>query len=161
MSCERSRALDPRIWFHGRWARCLLEFARKERSWPWESRWRPMDLLGPTYQKPTGKLGLRPGARTRWSVVAPRLLLNLPHFAASAQGVIMKRVVVASVLALAGSYVASARAQEAGHGGYFEKTMPSPTQSFELAVSTAYNQGWGNITDTNSIAARTFGRQIQ
>jgi hypothetical protein len=83
------------------------------------------------------------------------------HFVASAQGVTMKRVVVASVLALIGSYFTSARAQEAGRGNFFEKAMPSPTQSFELAVSSAYNQGWGNITDTNSLLGRTFGRQVQ
>jgi hypothetical protein len=53
-----------------------------------------------------------------------------------------------------------AQAQEASRP-YFEKSMPAPRQAFEVNVTTAYNQGWGNLTDTQSAAGRLFGRQVQ
>jgi hypothetical protein len=73
----------------------------------------------------------------------------------------MKRALVASVLALAGSYVVSARAQEAAQPSFFQKTMPAPSTALELNLSSAYNQGWGNLTDPQSIAAETIGRRFQ
>src|SRR5262245_32371164 len=73
----------------------------------------------------------------------------------------MRRLLAASLLALAGSYAPSAWAQEAGHGTYLEKGMPAPTRAFEINVASAYNQGWGNLTDTTSFVGRTFGRQVQ
>jgi hypothetical protein len=73
----------------------------------------------------------------------------------------MRRILGVSVLALAGFYGPSAQAQEAAHPNYFEKPMPAPHQAFEVNVTTAYNQGWGNLTDTQSLLGRSFGRQVQ
>ena len=73
----------------------------------------------------------------------------------------MKRFLTASVLAFAASYGISAQAQEAGQPSYFQKPMPAPSKAFEINVGTAYNQGWGNLTDPVSAAGQTFGRQLQ
>src|SRR5262245_37412800 len=73
----------------------------------------------------------------------------------------MKRVLLGSILVLAGTYGVSAQAQEAGHPGFFEKGVPAPARAFEINASTAYNQGWGHLTDNVSVANRTFGRDVQ
>jgi hypothetical protein len=74
----------------------------------------------------------------------------------------MRRVLAASVLVVAGLCGASAQAQEVGQPSYFEKAMPAPAKAFEINFASAYNQGWGNLTDNQSIAGRTFGgRQVQ
>jgi hypothetical protein len=73
----------------------------------------------------------------------------------------MKRVFVTSFLVLVGTYGIKANAQEAGQPSYFQKQMAAPTQAFEIGVAGLYNQGWGNLTDSSSILAPTFGRRIQ
>jgi hypothetical protein len=39
--------------------------------------------------------------------------------------------------------------------------MPAPASALELNLSSAYNQGWGNLTDPQSLAGQTIGRQFQ
>src|SRR5689334_23327229 len=74
----------------------------------------------------------------------------------------MRRDLAASILVLSGLCGASAQAQEVGQPNYFEKAMPAPSKAFEINFASAYNQGWGNLTDTQSIVGRTFGgRQVQ
>jgi hypothetical protein len=75
--------------------------------------------------------------------------------------VLMRLVCVASVLVLAGTYGVLAHAQEVAQASYFEKTMSVPDRAFELNVSTAYNQGWGDLTDAVSVEGQTFGRRVQ
>jgi hypothetical protein len=60
--------------------------------------------------------------------------------------VLMKRVLVASVGVLAGTYALGANAQEAKQPGYFEKELAAPVSAFEIGVSGKYNQGFGNLT---------------
>src|SRR5262249_19025643 len=46
----------------------------------------------------------------------------------------------------------------------YEKFRPASTQVFEINVATAYNQGWGNLTDSVTVAGgRAFipGRKVQ
>ena len=61
----------------------------------------------------------------------------------------MKGVFIASLLVM-GTYGAVANAQEAGQPSYFERRMRAPLEAFEIGVSGAYNQGFGNLTDTAS-----------
>lgn len=76
--------------------------------------------------------------------------------------VLMKRVLVASFVVLAGVSATKANAQEVGTPNYFEKQMAAPVSAFEIGVSGAYTQGWGNITDTNDTAfITTPSRKIQ
>jgi opacity protein-like surface antigen len=82
----------------------------------------------------------------------------------------MKRVLVASVLALSGAYGLSAQAQIPYQAPapapevsepYFKKAVPAPSQAFEINGTVSYTQPWGNITDTVSPQGQVFGRQIQ
>ena len=82
----------------------------------------------------------------------------------------MKRVLVASVLALSGAYGLSAQAQTTYQASapapevsqpYFKKGVPAPSQAFEINGTISYNQPWGNITDTVSPQGQQFGRKIQ
>jgi hypothetical protein len=73
----------------------------------------------------------------------------------------MKRVFVTSFLVLAGTYGFEANAQEVGQPSYFQRQMAAPSQAFEIGVSGLYNQGWGNLTDSQSPLAPTIGRQVQ
>jgi hypothetical protein len=73
----------------------------------------------------------------------------------------MKRLFIASSLALSATYGVAAHAQEAKQPSYFEREMAAPKQAFELGVSAMYNQGAGNLTDTASPAAATTGRRVQ
>ncbi len=73
----------------------------------------------------------------------------------------MRRVGSAFFSVLLGTYGTSARAEEARRPTFFEKSMAAPVGAFELNFATAYNQAWGNLTDSVSPAARTFGRQVQ
>jgi hypothetical protein len=76
--------------------------------------------------------------------------------------VLMKRVLVASFVVLAGVSATKAHAQEVGTPNYFEKQMAAPVSAFEIGVGAFYNQGWGNITDTSSSAfITTPSRKIQ
>jgi hypothetical protein len=46
----------------------------------------------------------------------------------------------------------------------YEKARPAPARAFEINVATAYNQGWGNLTDSTTVAqGRLFipGRKVQ
>ena len=44
----------------------------------------------------------------------------------------------------------------------FRESGPAPYKAFELNVASAYNQAWGNLTDTQSVAGQVFGgRQVQ
>jgi hypothetical protein len=72
----------------------------------------------------------------------------------------MKRVFIASFLAVTGSYGMTARGQEVRQPSYFEREMAAPQRAFELGVSGMYNQGSGNLTDTASPTAAS-GRRIQ
>jgi len=74
--------------------------------------------------------------------------------------VLMKRVLVTSFAVLAGTYGIGARAQEAGQPSYFQRQIAAPSQAFEIGVSPLYNQGWGNLTDTQSVLS-TVGRHVE
>jgi hypothetical protein len=63
----------------------------------------------------------------------------------------------ASLLLLGGA----ARAQEVAQPNFFQKSMLAPDRAFELNLSTAYNQGWGDLTDSTSNAGIAFGRKVQ
>jgi hypothetical protein len=39
--------------------------------------------------------------------------------------------------------------------------MPAPARALELNLSSAYNQGWGNLTDPTGSGFQSFGRQFQ
>jgi hypothetical protein len=73
----------------------------------------------------------------------------------------MRRVGSAFFLVLLGTHGTSARAEEAPRPSFFDKSMAAPVGAFELNFATAYNQGWGNLTDSVSPTARTLGRQVQ
>ncbi len=95
----------------------------------------------------------------------------------------MKRVLVASVLALSGAYGLSAHAQTYQTPApyptptpyqtptpapatevsqpYFQKSVPAPAQAFEVNGTVAYTQPWGHLTDTISPQGQVFGRNIQ
>src|SRR5262249_33465052 len=75
--------------------------------------------------------------------------------------VLMKRVLVGSFLVLVGTYGTAAQAQEVSEQ-IFERQMAAPAQAFEIGVSGLYNQGWGNLTDTQSaLNALGRGRHLQ
>ena len=46
----------------------------------------------------------------------------------------MKRVLLGSILVLAGTYGVSAQAQEAGRAGFFERTVPAPSRELEARI---------------------------
>jgi hypothetical protein len=58
----------------------------------------------------------------------------------------MKRVLVASIGALAATYGLTAHAQEDRQQGYFVKELAAPWSAFEIGVSGSYNQGFGDLT---------------
>ena len=66
--------------------------------------------------------------------------------------VLMKRVLVASLVALAGTYGLTASAQEQGMPQYLEKKMAAPASAFEIGAAGLYNQGWGHLTDSSGNA---------
>lgn len=73
----------------------------------------------------------------------------------------MKRFFFTSFLAIAGTYGLRANAQEAGQPSFFSQPLAAPAHALELGITTAYNQGWGNFTDSISPLAATTGRKIQ
>jgi hypothetical protein len=76
--------------------------------------------------------------------------------------VLMKRVLVASFVVLAGVSTGKANAQEVGTPNYLEKQMAAPISAFEIGVSGFYSQAWGNITDTSHSAfVTTPSRKVQ
>ena len=72
----------------------------------------------------------------------------------------MKRVVVASLAVLCGTYGLRANAQEVAQPSYFERQMAAPAGAFEVGVSGMWNQGWGNLTDDVSAIAPITGRKV-
>jgi len=73
----------------------------------------------------------------------------------------MKRALTASAMVLSGTFGVAAQAQEVTSPNYFQKAMVAPDRAFELNVGAAYNQGWGDLTDSVSAAGETFGRKVQ
>ena len=76
-------------------------------------------------------------------------------------GSFMKRALAASAMVLSGTFGVAARAQEVTPPSFFQEAMVAPDRAFELNVATAYNQGWGDLTDSVSAAGQTFGRKVQ
>src|SRR5260370_10824782 len=75
---------------------------------------------------------------------------------------LMKRVLVASFVVLAGVSATKANAQEVGTPNSFEKQLAAPVSAFEIGLGGAYSQGWGNITDNaHSAFITTPSRKIQ